>query len=121
RRRLAAGDLVDAYPKAKFLGVAFDNLDDYDKPLVVKTNFTVADHFAGDKVREGTLGDTGLWAQLLGITVNPERKAAIDAGDPFASVCKYVVELPPGLRFAAVPGGAHVQSEWGSFKLTVKH
>jgi tetratricopeptide (TPR) repeat protein len=120
RRRLAITDLADAYPKARLKDVSFENLNDYDKPLTVKTTFEVAEHFTGDKLREGTLGDTGLWSQLLGITVNSERKAAIDAGDPFASVCRYVVELPPSLRFAQTPGPQRVQSSWGSFKLTVK-
>jgi transglutaminase-like putative cysteine protease len=113
RRRLAVADLVDAYPKAKLKSVAFENLGDYDKPLTVKTTFEVAEHFTGDKVREGTLGDTGLWTQLLGITINPERKAAIDAGEPFASVCRYVVKLPPSLRFAQTPNSQRLQSAWG--------
>jgi tetratricopeptide (TPR) repeat protein/transglutaminase-like putative cysteine protease len=119
RRRLAVADLVDSYSKAKLKTLSFENLDDYDKPFVVKMTFEEADHFAGDKVREGSLGDTGLWTQLLGITINPERKAAIDAGDPFASVCRYVVILPPSLRFAQAPSSQRLQSEWGTFKLEV--
>ncbi len=119
RRRLAVADLVDAFPKAKLKSLAFQNLNDYDKPLGVKTVFEVAEHFTGDKLREGSLGDTGLWTQLLGITINPERKAAIDAGDPFASVCRYVVNLPPSLRFAQVPSSQRLQSAWGVFKLEV--
>ncbi|HEX4589591.1 MAG TPA: DUF3857 domain-containing protein, partial [Gemmataceae bacterium] len=121
RRRLAVADLVDAYPKAKLRDVSFENLNDCDKPLTVKTVFEVGEHFTGgDKLREGSLGDTGLWAQLLGINVNPERKAAIDAGDPFASVCRYVVTLPPCLRFAQMPVPQRLQSAWGAFKLSVK-
>ena len=119
RRRLAVADLVDSYPKAKLKSISCDNQDDYDKPFAVKTTFEEAEHFVGDKVREGTLGDTGLWTQLLGITINPERKAAIDAGDPFASVCHYVVNLPPSLRFAQLPSSQRLQSEWGTFKLDV--
>jgi tetratricopeptide (TPR) repeat protein/transglutaminase-like putative cysteine protease len=120
RRRLAVADLVDAYPKAKLTGLTFENLDDFDKPLVVQTSFEVAEHFTGDKIREGSLGDTGLWTQFLGINVNPERKAAIDAGEPFASICRYVVTLPPSLRFASVPASQRFQSSWGVFKLDVK-
>ncbi|HEY1378844.1 MAG TPA: DUF3857 domain-containing protein, partial [Gemmataceae bacterium] len=120
RRRLAVADLVDAYPKAKLKSLTLGGLDDYDKPLTIKMAFEVAEHFTGDKVREGSLGDLGLWQQLLGITVNPERKAAIDAGDPFASVCRYVVTLPPSLRFAQLPSPQRLQSAWGAFKLDVK-
>jgi tetratricopeptide (TPR) repeat protein/transglutaminase-like putative cysteine protease len=120
RRRLAIADLVDAYPKAKLKDVAFQALDDLDKPLTVTTTFEVTEAFTGEKTREGTLGDTGLWQQLLGITINPERKIAIDAGDPFASVCRYVVDLPPSLRFVQTPAAQRLQSAWGGFKLEVK-
>ena len=82
----------------------------------MKTTFEVAEHFTGDKIREGTLGDTGLWTQLLGITINPERKAAIDAGDPFASVCRYVVKLPPSLRFVQTPVTATAPIGLGSIQ-----
>jgi tetratricopeptide (TPR) repeat protein/transglutaminase-like putative cysteine protease len=120
RRRLAIAELIDAYPKAKLKSLDFENLSDFDKPLVVKTKFEVADAFVGDKVREGNLGDTGLWQQLLAITINPERKAPIDAGDPFASVCRYVVTVPPSLRFAQAPMPQRLQSAWGGFKLEVR-
>jgi tetratricopeptide (TPR) repeat protein/transglutaminase-like putative cysteine protease len=120
RRRLAVADLVDAYPKAKLKDVSFERLNEFDQPLTVKTTFDVAEHFAGDKNLSGTLGDTGLWTQLLGININPERKAAIDTGEPFASVCRYVVTLPPSMRFAQTPVPQRLQSTWGAFKLTVK-
>jgi tetratricopeptide (TPR) repeat protein len=120
RRRLAIADLVDAYPKAKLTSLDFDNLRDFDKPLAVKMSFDVAEHFSGSKIREGSLGDTGLWAQLLGININPERKVAIDAGEPFASVCRYVVALPPSLRFAQTPASQSLRSAWGTFKLDIK-
>jgi tetratricopeptide (TPR) repeat protein/transglutaminase-like putative cysteine protease len=122
RRRQAAADLVDAYPKAKLRDLTFDDsLTDPDRPLTVRTTFEVPEHFTGDATREGALSDPGLWTQLLAVTVNPERTAALDLGDPFASVCRYVVHLPPTLRLAAVPAGQRVTSAWGSFRLDVKH
>jgi tetratricopeptide (TPR) repeat protein len=120
RRRLAVAELVDGFPKVKLRSVSFENLSDFDKPLTVKTTFEEAEHFVGDKLREGTLGDVGLWQELLGININPERKVAIDLGDPFASICRYVVNLPPSLRFAQVPGPQRLTSAWGAFSFSVK-
>jgi transglutaminase-like putative cysteine protease/tetratricopeptide (TPR) repeat protein len=120
RRRLAAAELVDAYPKAKLNDLAFDeSLDDYDRPLAVRMTFSVPDHFRGEKGQVGSLSDNLLWNQLLAITLNPERKAALDLGEPFASVCRYVVQLPPALRFEEVPSAQKVTSPWGSFRLDV--
>jgi tetratricopeptide (TPR) repeat protein len=120
RRRLAVADLIDGFPKVKLKSLSFENLSDFDKPLKVTTVFDEAEHFAGDKLREGTLGDIGLWQELLGININPERKVAIDLGDPFASICRYEVTLPPCLRFAQVPGAQRLTCQWGGFSFTVK-
>lgn len=120
QRRIVAADLTDGFPKARIKNLSFENLAEYDKPFIVKTAFEEPEHFAGDKVREGSLGDVSLWQQILGISINPERKASLDFGEPFASVCRYVIELPPTLRLAQIPSSQRLMSPWGTFKLDVK-
>ncbi len=121
RRRLAAADLVESYTKARLRDLTLDgDLNDFDKPLTVKLSFEVPDHFAGDKTREGNLGDVNLWGPLLSVTLNPERTAALDLGDPFTAVCRYVVHLPPAFRYESVPANQRVNSAWGSFRLEAR-
>jgi tetratricopeptide (TPR) repeat protein/transglutaminase-like putative cysteine protease len=122
RRRRAAAELLDAYAKARLHDLRFDDsLDDFDRPLAVGTTFTVPEHFTGDTSREGNLGDHTLWGQLLSVTVNPERRAAIHLGDPFASVFRYVIDLPPALRLQEVPAPLLLASRWGGFRLEVNY
>jgi tetratricopeptide (TPR) repeat protein/transglutaminase-like putative cysteine protease len=120
-RRLAAAELVDAFPKARLHDLVLDeSLNDFDRPLTVRATFSVPDYFhRNEKLRDATMVDNVVWNQLLGVTVNPERKAAIDLGEPFASNCRYVVQLPPSLRFHEVPTPQRVESAWGSFESTV--
>ena len=103
----------------KLLGLSFESLDDYEKPVAVKAEFTLPEAFAGE-TRTATLTDASLWSLLLGVTVNEERKAALDLGALFESRCNFTVALPAAFRFDKVPQTQVVNSAWGTYRLTVK-
>src|SRR5205823_12123166 len=71
-RRLAAAEIVDAFPKAKLHELTLDDsLEEFDRPLAVRTTFSVPDQFRGEKIRDGSVSDNALWDRLLSLTVNP--------------------------------------------------
>jgi tetratricopeptide (TPR) repeat protein len=56
---------------------------------------------------------------LLGYTLDYDRRAPLDLGAPFESIHRYIVRLPPALRFESLPKDQIVRSKWGTFQLAV--
>jgi tetratricopeptide (TPR) repeat protein len=119
RRRLVAAELMDAYPKARLGDLTFDaSLDDPDRPLAVRAAFDVPDLVEPGDERTACLGDHLIWPRLLSAAIDPERTAPLDLGDPFESVQRFAVRLPPAFRFGKLPAAHVVESPWGRFEFT---
>jgi tetratricopeptide (TPR) repeat protein/transglutaminase-like putative cysteine protease len=121
RRRIVTAELLDAYAKVKLRDLVFDDsLPDCDRPLTVRATFDLPDLFTGETTREAPLGDQNLWNLLLSLNVDPERTAAIDLGEPFESVQRFVVRVAPTHVFASVPPTQAIVSAWGTFDSSAK-
>jgi tetratricopeptide (TPR) repeat protein/transglutaminase-like putative cysteine protease len=121
-RRLAiAGDLQEAFPRAKITKLTFDALDDPDASLIVRCEFTAPEAFAGEGPLEARLGDFAFWTAMLGASANPERTAPLDIGDPCEFVSRFVVQLPPVYRLAATPESQSASSRWGALEVKIEH
>jgi tetratricopeptide (TPR) repeat protein/transglutaminase-like putative cysteine protease len=122
RRRLLTADLQDAYPRAKlnWLRVDEKSLTQHDGPVRAEMEFAVPGHFSGTADKEGSFSDSRVWGRLLGYTLDPDRKVALDLGIPFESIHRYVIHLPPAYRFDSQPTDQKIYSRWGMFRLKVR-
>lgn len=122
RRRGMASELQNAQSKARLLRLAIDEkkLKDFDQPVAADIVFEVPSHFNGDNNLEGSITDSRVWARLLSINLDYDRKLPLELGTPFESIHKYTIELPHVLRFDETPKNRSVKSKWGTFELKVK-
>jgi tetratricopeptide (TPR) repeat protein len=121
RRRLVTSDLQDSNSRARLrqLAVNESKLRDLDQDVAASMEFEIPGQFSGNPELEGSLTDSKVWGKLLGYNLDYDRKAPMDLGTPFESVHRYVIQLPPALRFETLPKDQSVRSRWGSFQLTV--
>src|SRR5262249_32616370 len=94
-------------------------LADLERPVRAAVEFEIPGHFGGPE-REGSLSDSHAWNRLLAFTLDHDRRVALDLGQPFESVHRYVVRLPPAYRLDGRPAQPQVGSQWGTFKLEVR-
>jgi tetratricopeptide (TPR) repeat protein len=121
RRRLVAGDLQDSNSRARLRRLAINEkrLNDPEQAVAATLEFDIPGYFSGNPELEASFTDSKVWGKLLSITLDYDRKAPLDLGDPFESVHRYALRLPPALTFESLPGNQWVRSKWGSFRLTV--
>jgi tetratricopeptide (TPR) repeat protein/transglutaminase-like putative cysteine protease len=122
RRRLMTSELQDSNSRARLrrLAVNEDRLKNLDQDVVASLDFEIPGQFSGSPELEGSFTDSKVWGKLLGYTLDYDRQTPLDLGNPFESVHRYVIELPPALRFESLPKNQSVRSRWGSFHLTVR-
>lgn len=123
RRRNILADLRDAHATAQLTELKIDDeqLRDLDRPVRAEIEFEIPRHFPGDSAREGSLTDSPVWAWFLGYTLETDRGLPFVLPTPFESRHKYVVTIPPLLRFDGIPESKQVVSKWGAYKLEVHH
>ncbi len=122
RRRLMAAALQDANSRTRLaaLRVKEDSLRDRERPVRAEVEFETPGHFSGTADREGSFTDSNVWGRLLAYTLDHDRKAPLDLGQPFESVHRYLIHLPPAYRLDGLPTEQHVRSKWGTFLVRVK-
>ena len=96
RRRGMAAELQNAQSKAHLLKLNIDEkkLKDFDQPVSSDVVFEVPAHFTGENGLEGSVTDSRLWARVLSVNLDYDRKLPLDLGTPFESVHKYTIDLP---------------------------
>jgi tetratricopeptide (TPR) repeat protein/transglutaminase-like putative cysteine protease len=122
RRRQMAAALQDANARTRLasLTVQEATLRDRERPVRAVVEFDTPGHFAGGGDREGSFTDSNVWGRLLAYTLDHDRKVPLDLGQPFESVHRYLIQLPPAYRFDGLPAEQHVRSKWGSFLVRVR-
>jgi tetratricopeptide (TPR) repeat protein len=122
RRRQVTAELQDANSRTRLvrLRVGEQALREFDLPVTVHTTFEVPGHFSGKPDLEGNLSDSKVWGKLLAYTLDYDRKVPFVFRQPFESVHRYVLHLPPALTLESTPHDKTVRSKWGSFTLRVK-
>jgi tetratricopeptide (TPR) repeat protein/transglutaminase-like putative cysteine protease len=122
RRRLMAAALQDANSRTRLasLQVREATLSDRERAVRAEVVFDIPGHFAGSGDREGSFTDSNVWSRLLAYTLDHDRKVPLDLGQPFESVHRYLILLPPAYRLDGTPAEQHVKSKWGSFLARVR-
>ena len=122
RRRQVTTELQDANSRTRLihLGVAEDELRDYDRPVTVRSAFEIANHFPGTAEREGSFADSKVWNRLLAYNLDYERTVALNLNQPFESRHRYVIHLPAAYYLDSVPRDMTVRAPWAVFTRTVK-
>ena len=119
RRRLIRTGLLENNGKihlAKTIDIDEASLRHLNGPVKAKIEFEQPQHFQGAAEMEGTIADNTLWANLLNVTVDPERTMPIDLKEPFESRQTFDIAAPPGYRLVKPPGDREHSSNWGRFK-----
>jgi tetratricopeptide (TPR) repeat protein len=122
RRRLMAAALQDSNSRTRLasLRVQEGSLRDRERPVRAEVEFEIPGHFTGTGDREGSFTDSNVWGRLLAYTLDHDRKVPLDLGQPFESIHRYHIHLPPAYRLDGLPGEQHVRSKWGTFLVRVK-
>jgi tetratricopeptide (TPR) repeat protein len=123
RRRAMAAELQNSQSKAHLVRLKIDEkrLKDFDQAVEADIVYDVPGHFSGENGLEGSITDSRVWARILSVNLDYDRKLPLDLGLPFESVHKYSIELPPIYHFDEAPKEKSVQSKWGRFELKVRH
>jgi tetratricopeptide (TPR) repeat protein len=122
RRRQITAELQDANSRARLVHLSLDeaSLRDYDKPVTTRIVFEIANHFSGTSEREGSVSDSKVWNKLLAYTLDYERAAALNLGQPFESRHRYHIHLPAAYYLDGVPRNKTVRAPWAVFTRKVK-
>jgi tetratricopeptide (TPR) repeat protein len=122
RRRQVAGELQDANSRTRLLRLSLDEktLADFEQPVTVRMTFETPGQFTGNPDLEGSITDSKVWGKLLGYNLDYDREVGIQLGQPFESVHRYVIQLPPAFYLESVPKDRTVKSPWGSFTAKVR-
>ncbi len=117
RRRQVAAELQDANSKTRLLRLSIDekSLMDFDQPVTARLVFETPGQFTGSPDLEGSITDSKVWGRLLAYTLDYDRQVGLQLGQPFESVHRYLVQLPPAYYLEALPKDRKVRSRWGSF------
>jgi tetratricopeptide (TPR) repeat protein len=121
RRRQAASELQDANSRTRLLRLEVDEkaLADFDQPVSVRLTFETPGQFNGNPDLDGSITDSKVWGKLLGYNLDYDREVGVQLGQPFESVHRYVIQLPPAYYLESVPKDRSVKSPWGSFTAKV--
>jgi tetratricopeptide (TPR) repeat protein len=121
RRRQAASELQDANSRTRLLrlNVEEKSLMDFDQPVTARLVFETPGQFTGNPELEGSLTDSKVWGRLLSYTLDYDRQVGLQLSQPFESVHRYVIQLPPAYYLETLPKNRSVQSRWGSFTAKV--
>ncbi len=116
RRRSYTSELQDAAPRSQLVQLEIDEakLEDINVPVEAKSVFKIFGHVSGNPP-EGSITDSPVWARILSVSVDMDRKTPIDLEVPFYSEHTYKIQLPPGRRFTQQIESVSFKSLWGSF------
>jgi tetratricopeptide (TPR) repeat protein len=122
RRRQVTAELQDAYSRTRLVRLLVDEegLRDFDRPVVAHVQFEVPGQFSGKPDLEGSVSDSKVWGKLLAYALDYDRKVPFVFPQPFESVHRYVVHLPPALTLEGAPKDKTVRSKWGTFTTRVQ-
>lgn len=121
QRMVIAADLLEMFPQSQLTKLTFDAMDDVDAPLVVRTEFTTPELFSGDGPLEARFGDMTFMAEIMSVSANPERKAALKIGDPSEFISRFEIELPPVFRLSPGLEAESAKSRWCVWDLKVHY